>query len=112
MSSVSHISISSGSDDESTGSSTSYIILSDSKAEGVASPTTVLDFTPEDPQEADPEESSEEDPSEEDSTVEDLMEDDEPLQVEFQKGFPWQVLQSCAIVSNRALKSRHSHGIE
>ncbi|GJY47423.1 hypothetical protein Tco_0436486 [Tanacetum coccineum] len=44
MSSVSHISISSGSNDESTGSSTSYIILLDLDAKGSASPTTVLDF--------------------------------------------------------------------
>ncbi|GJT79997.1 hypothetical protein Tco_1054339 [Tanacetum coccineum] len=44
MSSVSHISILSSFDDESTGSSISYIILSDLKVDGVASPTVVLDF--------------------------------------------------------------------
>ncbi|GJT26555.1 hypothetical protein Tco_0906830 [Tanacetum coccineum] len=44
MSCVSHISILLGFDDESTGSSISYIILSDSEVDGVASPTAILDF--------------------------------------------------------------------
>ncbi|GJU64941.1 hypothetical protein Tco_1246776 [Tanacetum coccineum] len=42
--STSHISIYSNYDDESTESSIYYIILSDSEAEGVASPTAVLDY--------------------------------------------------------------------
>ncbi|GJY36092.1 hypothetical protein Tco_0421470 [Tanacetum coccineum] len=42
--STSHISIYSNYDDESIESSISYIILSDSEAEGVTSPTAVLDY--------------------------------------------------------------------
>ncbi|GJZ13874.1 hypothetical protein Tco_0549104 [Tanacetum coccineum] len=79
------------SDDERTGSSVSYIILSDSEVGDTASPAALTpplsnyvltspDYPfEEDPQEANPEESSEEDPSEEDPSDEDLMEYDEPL---------------------------------
>ncbi|GJV33635.1 hypothetical protein Tco_1394035 [Tanacetum coccineum] len=80
--STSYITISSDSDDESTGSSISYIILSNSKAEDIALLTLVLDYvqasdintesSEEDPQEAGLEESLEEDTSEEDPSEEDV----------------------------------------
>ncbi|GKE31253.1 hypothetical protein Tco_1450575, partial [Tanacetum coccineum] len=95
--SVSHISVSSSYDDESTRSSIPYIILTDSEAEDATLPVAPAllsldyvpaspDYTPDfdldsepfevDPQEADLEESYEEDPSEDDSSAEDPMKAD------------------------------------
>ncbi|GJU42442.1 hypothetical protein Tco_1195399 [Tanacetum coccineum] len=101
--SVSHIPVSSCFNDESIGSSTPYIILTDSEVEDAtlalapaplsleyvpASP----DYTPdsdsdsepfeEDPQEANKDEYSEEEPSEDDSSDEDPMETDGPFQAQ------------------------------
>nr|GEZ28604.1 hypothetical protein [Tanacetum cinerariifolium] len=96
--STSHFFISSDSDDESTSSFVSYIILSNSKAKDVTSPTVVINYVPdldtdtepfeapaspdytlgsdtetspfeEDPQEANPKKSSNEDPLEEDELL-------------------------------------------
>nr|GEV12721.1 putative reverse transcriptase domain-containing protein [Tanacetum cinerariifolium] len=98
--SVSHISVSSRSDDESTGLSIPYIILTDSKTEDATLPVAPAPLSPdyvpaspvytsdsdsdsepflEDPQEANPDESYEEYPSEDDSSDEDPMEANEPL---------------------------------